>query len=88
MKLTKKTTKKEVETTETVCEITQAEFDRLCAKVAASAVMKFIGDDPDASDLEAGLSMTAFLADFVLKLDNVLFKDHDTNETHDEKEEK
>jgi len=88
MKLTKKTTTKEVETTETVCEITQAEFDRVCAKIAASAVMKFIGDDPDASDLEAGLSMTAFLADFVSKLDRALFNDRDTTNPNDEKEEK
>lgn len=86
MKLTKKTVKHEVETTENVCEITQEEFDQICARVAASTVMQTLGDNPDVEDLAVGMHMTAFLAEFVSNLDDELF--NDTNENPDKKEEK
>ena len=84
MKLTKKTVSHE--TTETVCEITQEEFDMLCAKTAAALVVDFIGDNPEASDFTAGLSLTHLFAKFVSKLDSELF--NDKTENPDKKEEK
>ena len=86
MKLTKKSTKHEVETTETVCEITQEEFDKICAKTAADVVTNYIGSDADVDDIIAGVMLTSLFAQFVSSLDDKLFTD--TNETHDKKEEK
>ena len=88
MKLTKKTVTHEVETSETVCEITQAEFDTLCAKTAAKTITEFIGDGADIDDLMAGLQLTSLFAKFVAKLDHELFDANDTNENPDKKEEK
>lgn len=88
MKLTKKTVKHEVENMETVCEITQAEFDDICAKAAAKLVIDFIGPDADVDDIKAGIELTSLLARFVANLDNKLFSDHDTDENPDKKEEK
>lgn len=87
MRLTKKTVKHEVETTETVCEITRAEFDKVCARVAADTVTNHIGADVDAEDLVAGLCMTALLAQFVSNLDDELFNETE-NPDKNEKEEK
>lgn len=88
MKLTKKTVKHEVENTETVCEITQAEFDDICARTAAKLVTDFIGPDADCDDIKAGIELTALFARFVANLDDKLFNDTDTNENPDKKEEK
>ena len=90
MKLTKKTVKSEVETTETVCEITQEEFDALCAKTAAKTITEFVGDDADIEDLIMGIQLTSLFAQFVSRLDKKLFNDTDTDENPDnnEKEEK
>ena len=88
MKLTKKTVKKEVETTEKVCEISQTEFDKLCAKTAASVVVDFIGDDYDEDDILASIQLTTLLANFVSELDGVMFDTSSTNENPDKKEEK
>lgn len=88
MKLTQKSTKTEVETTETVCEITKSEFELLCAKVASKFVIRVIGDNPDIDDFVAGISMTHFLADFASDLTIKLFNDTDTTENPDKKEEK
>jgi hypothetical protein len=88
MNLTKKKVKTEVETTETVCEITQAEFDKICAKFAADIVMAFMGDKPEADDVMAGLQLTAILAEFTSKLDKELFDETKTNKNPDTKEEK
>ena len=84
MKLTTKSI--QYETTKTVCEITQDEFDKICAETAASIVVGFIGEDPDIEDLGAGLSLTKMFADFVSKLDERLF--NDKNENPNKKEEK
>ena len=89
MKLTKKSVKHEVETTETVCEITQSEFDQICAKMAADTVTDYIGcDGVDVDDLIAGLTLTALFAEFVSKLDDKLFTDKTENPDKNEKEEK
>ena len=88
MKLTTKKVKQEVETSETVCEITQAEFDKLCAETAAQTVVETIGSDADIEDMMAGIAMTSLLAEFVSKLDSKMFGTNDKNETHDKKEEK
>ena len=87
MKLTKKTTTKEVETTETVCEITQKEFDQICAKTAANVVTDYIGKDADVDDLIAGIMLTSLFAQFVSDLDDKLFG-NDKTENPDKKEEK
>jgi hypothetical protein len=88
MKLTQKTVKHEVEKTESVCEITQAEFDQICAKEAARFVAEFIGPDAAVDDITAGLELTTLFARFVANLDNKLFNDHDNDENPDNKEEK
>lgn len=85
MKLTKKTVKSEVETTETVCEIAQDEFEKLCAECAAKTVADFIGVEPDADDLMAGIQLTHLFAKFGARLVCELFED--TNENPDKKEE-
>lgn len=86
MKVTQKSTKHEVETTEAVCEITQSEFEQICAQTAAKTVTEIIGADPDIDDMMAGIAMTSMFADFVAHLVGKLF--NDKNETHDKKEEK
>lgn len=88
MKLTKKSVKHEVETTETVCEITQAEFDKICAKTAAKTITDYVGDDADIDDLIAGVMLTSLFAQFVSNLDDELFNDTDKTENPDKKEEK
>lgn len=87
MKLTKKPVTSEVETMETVCEITQAEFSATCAKIAARFITDEIGDEPDMEDIAAGLAMAAFLANYTAKLDLALFG-ATTNKNTDKKEEK
>lgn len=86
MKLTKKSTKQEVETTETVCEITQAELETICAKTAAKTITDFIGEDANIDDIMMGIAMTSVFADFAARLVSKLF--NDTNEPNDKKEEK
>lgn len=86
MKLTKKTVKHEVETTESVCEITQAEFEKMCAETAAQTIVQFIGDDPDVDDLMIGVLVTRLFADYAHNLTNVLFPD--TAEDPDKKSNK
>ena len=86
MKLIKKSTKREVETTETVCEITQEEFEKICAETAAQTIVETIGPEADIDDLMMGVAMTSMFADFASNLAKKLFTD--TNETHDKKEEK
>ena len=88
MKLIKKPVTSEVETVETVCEISQAEFSVTCAKIAARFVTDEIGDEPDMEDLAAGLAMAAFLAKYTAQLDSALFDTKPTNENTDKKEEK
>ena len=78
MNLKKKTASHE--TTEIVCEIAQDEFDAICAKTAAALVVDFIGENPDVSDLGAGLSLTSLFAKFVSILDKELFTDKTDNE--------
>lgn len=88
MNLTKKTVKTEVETTETMCEITQEEFSKMCAKIAADTVMKFIGDEPEADDVMAGLQLTAILAEYTSQVEHEMFDETKTNKNPDTKEEK
>lgn len=85
MKLTKKSTKTEIETTESVCEITKDEFEQICAGVAAHTVVETIGDDPDVDDVMAGLALTRIFAKLCTNLTDKLFTD--PNENNDEKEE-
>lgn len=87
MKLTRKPVKSEVETMETVCEITQAEFSTTCAKIAAKFITAEMGDEPDIDDITAGLAMAAFLAKYTAELDTAFFGAN-TNENTIEKEEK
>lgn len=87
MKLTSKSVKTEVETTETVCELTQSEFSPICAEVAASTVVEFIGEDPEIDDVMAGVAMTHLLAKFAARLEEKLFG-NSTTENPDKKEEK
>lgn len=84
MKLTKKSVKHEVETTETVCEIAKDEFSKLGAKVAARIVMEHIDGDESAEALLAALAMTSLLAEFCAELETELF---DSKEPNDKKEE-
>jgi hypothetical protein len=86
MKVTKKSIKHEVETTEAVCEITQSEFEQTCAKVAAKTITDFVGEDAGIDDVMMGIAMTSVFADFVARLVGKLF--NDKTETHDKKEEK
>ena len=89
MKLTEKTVKHEVETTEVVCEITKKEFEQLCAETAANVVIDIVlGDEPDADDVVASLALTRIFAQFANKLENKLFNPTNTNEDPDKKEEK
>ena len=64
MKLTKKTVKTEVETTEAVCEITKAEFEQITAKAASKVITNFIGSDADVEDLLMGIHLTSLFAEF------------------------
>lgn len=88
MNLTQKQVKTEVETIETVCEITREEFVELGAYTAANVVTKNIGDNPDADDIVAGLAMTALLAEFMAELELKLFGDTDNDKNPETKEEK
>lgn len=88
MKLTKKTVKHEVETTEAVCEITKVEFEQMCAKTAAKTITEFIGTDADIDDIVAGIQLTSLFAKFAARLSTELFTDNDTTENPDKKEEK
>ena len=85
MKLTTKSIKTEVETTETVCEISKDEFDTICAKTATETIIKEVGDDPDIDDAIVAVIMTELLAKFVARLGKKLFND---NPDKTEKEEK
>ena len=87
MKLTEKTVTKEVETSETVCEISRDEFSTLCAKLASALVIETVGEEPDFDDVMAGIAMTAVLAKFAARVELKLF-DTDTTENPDKKEEK
>jgi hypothetical protein len=87
MKLTKKSTKTEVETTETVCEITQDEFERLCASTAATTIVQIIGDDLEVEDFMMGVALTKMFADFASNLTKELFNDTNENPDKNEKEE-
>ena len=84
MKLTKKSVKHEVETTETVCEITQAEFEQITAKAAAKVITNFV--DRDVEGLIVGIHLTALFAEFAANISKKLF--NDTTENPDNKEEK
>lgn len=86
MKLTEKTIKKEVETSETVCEINRYEFSTLCARLASDLVIETVGEEPDFDDVMAGIAMTAMLAKFAARVEVELFDD--TTENPDKKEEK
>jgi hypothetical protein len=86
MKLTKKSTKTEIETTETVCEITQEEFEQIGAETAAKTIVQIVGDDPDMEDLLCGVAMSKMFATYLANLVNKLFTDK--NENPDKKEEK
>ena len=89
MKLTKKTVKQEVETSEVVCEITQDEFTQICAVTSAETVVETLGTNLDIDDMVAGIAMTSLLADFVAHLEAKLFNTNKTENTHNnEKEEK
>lgn len=85
MKLTQKSIKTEVETTETVCEISKDEFDTICAQTATETIIKAVGDDPDIDDLIASIVMTELLAKYASNLGKKLFND---NPDKNEKEEK
>lgn len=85
MKLTTKKVKKEVEATETVCEITQEEFHKVCADVAASTVCKYL-KGTIAVDILDALAMTSLIAQFVSNLDDRLFYETDTNTKTNKKE--
>ena len=84
MKLTKKSTKHEVETTEVVCEITRDEFSTLNAKIAARIVMEKIEGDESVDAMMAGLAMATLLAEYAAELEVALF---DKPENTDKKEE-
>ena len=90
MKLTEKTIKQEVETTETICEITRDEFDKLCANVTAKFVVDAIDCSLDIEDLAVGIAMTKILAEYIYKLEEALFNPENTNnpKTKNKKEEK
>lgn len=88
MNLTQKKVKTEVETAETVCEITCKEFADIGAKVATDVVIKNVGNNPDVDDLVAGLAMTALLAEFMAELELKLFGDTDNDKNPETKEEK
>ena len=88
MKLTEKTVKQEVETTETVCEITKAEFEDICAKTAAHTIATFVGKDADVEDLIMGIMLSSLFAEFASDMTKKLFGKTDTNENPDKKEEK
>lgn len=83
MKKTRKTIKHEVETTEVVCELTKAEFDKICAETSASLVSSYV--DADIDGLMIALAMTNLLAQFVSRIDKKLF--NDKTENPDKKEE-
>lgn len=89
MKLTKKTVKQEVESTETVCEIAKDEFEMICAQTAAKTIANFVGEDPEVADIVVGVHLTSLFADFAARLIVKLF-DNDKTENPDknEKEEK
>jgi hypothetical protein len=72
---------------ELVCEITQAEFEKLSAEVAAIIITKSIGDEPDAEDFMFGITMTKMFATLVANLANKMFTDPTTNENKDKQEE-
>ena len=86
MKLTKKSVKHEVETEEVVCEITQDEFEKICAEASAQTVVENLPDELDADDLFMGIAMTSLFADFANNICKKLF-DNKT-ENPDKKEEK
>ena len=88
MKLTKKSVTTEVETTETVCEITEDEFMGICASTAASIVLDIIGSSPDVSDVLPSILMTDMFAKFSVKLSKKMFADTDKPENNDKQEEK
>ncbi len=73
MKVTKKSTKREIETTEVVCEISKQEFDAICAKTAADVVTDIMGDDPDTDDIEVGVFMVTMFAKYVSNLAKKMF---------------
>jgi hypothetical protein len=84
MKLTKKSIKHEVETTEDVCEVSRGEFSTTSAKVAARIVMEHIEGDESTEALLTGLAITGLFAEFCAELEEALF---DPNENPDNKEE-
>lgn len=86
MKLTKKTTKTAVETTEIVCEISQEEFSMMCAETVAKLVVSRLDNPIDGEELMHGIAMTALLAEFAHEMDKKLF--NYKNENPDNKEEK
>ena len=73
MKVTKKSTKREIETTEVVCEISKQEFEAICAKTAADIVTDIMGDDPDTDDIEVGVFMVTVFAKYANTLVNKMF---------------
>ena len=73
MKLKTTTNKQEVETTEIVCEISQAEFAELTSQIAAEHIMRFIGDNPDNAKFQAGLALSPMFAELLADIDTALF---------------
>lgn len=88
MNLTKKTVKTEVETIETVCEITKEELADVGAQIASDIVMSKIGDELDVHDMVMGLAMASVLAEFMARLELKLFGDTDEDKNPKTKEEK
>ena len=87
MKLTQKINATEVETVETVLEITQEEFGKLTSKIAADTVKQIIDGDDSSEALLAGLAMAASFARFAVNLEKALFKTEPQPENNDKQEE-
>lgn len=88
MKLTQKSIKTEVETAETVCEISKDEFYTICAQTATETIIKEVWDDHDIDAVICGVIMTELLAKFASRLGKKLFNDNTENPDKNEKEEK
>lgn len=85
MKQTQKITKTSVDKTEILCEISQDEFNTLCAETAADVVVSHLDIPAGGKELMHGIAMTALLADFAYEVTKKMFTY--TNENPDTKEE-
>lgn len=81
MKLTTKTVKHEVETTEVVCELTKDEFEQTCAEIASSTVIDSLDGD---FSITVAIAMTELLVKFSHNLENALFNEPTTNDKKEE----